>query len=233
MAIPTTAGTGAETNGFGVIEDHVARRKRYMGDASTAPRHAILDPALTVTAPAHVTAACGIDVLAHAIESLQARAGNAYSAALALEAARLVARHLPRAVAEDGDTQARSAMLLAAHLAGLAFSTTGLGPPTPSATRSRRATGRRTGSRSRRSSLRLRRQPRGAETARLADALGGAVPDAIAELQDGIGLRPRSRARRRSRGPARHRGGRAGRRGHPQRPANPLARDELVEVLRP
>ncbi len=127
VAVPTTAGTGSETNGFGVIEDVAARRKRYVGDATTTPRHAVLDPALSASAPAHVTAACGMDVLAHAIESVQARAGSAYSAALALEAARLVAAHLPRAVAEGGDLGARSAMLLAAHLAGLAFSTTGLG----------------------------------------------------------------------------------------------------------
>ena len=127
VAVPTTAGTGTETNGFGVIEDPALRRKLYLGDASTTPRHAILDPALTITVPPHVTAACGIDVLAHAIESVQARTGNAYSAALALEAARLVAAHLPRAVADGADIGARSALLLAAHLAGLAFSTTGLG----------------------------------------------------------------------------------------------------------
>jgi alcohol dehydrogenase class IV len=197
VAVPTTAGTGTETNGFGVIEDVAARRKRYVGDASTAPRHAVLDPALTVTAPAHVTAACGIDVLAHAIESVQARVDSAYSAALALEAARLVVRHLPRAVADGADVGARSAMLLAAHLAGLAFSTTGLG----TAHAIGHAVSARYGTphgvalaavlpHVTEHNLRHREE----ETSRLADALGvpgaAAVPGAVAELQDRIGLRP-------------------------------------------
>jgi alcohol dehydrogenase class IV len=127
IAVPTTAGTGTETNGFAVIDDHAARRKRYVGHPSALPRFAVLDPALSMTAPPLVTAACGIDVLAHAIESLQARTGNAYSAALGLEAVRLVVAHLPAVVADPGDRAGRSAMLLAAHLAGLAFATTGLG----------------------------------------------------------------------------------------------------------
>src|SRR4051812_14445983 len=127
VAVPTTAGTGTETNGFAVIDDHAARRKRYVGHPSALPRYAVLDPALSVSAPPRVTAACGIDVLAHAIESLQARTGNAYSAALGLEAVRLVVAHLPAVVDDPGDRASRSAMLLAAHLAGLAFATTGLG----------------------------------------------------------------------------------------------------------
>lgn len=127
VAVPTTAGTGSETNGFGVIDDHAAGRKRYVGNASTLPRFAVLDPVLTLSAPATVTAACGIDVLAHAVESLQARSGNAYSAALALEAVRVVCAHLPGVVADGADLEGRSALLLAAHLAGLAFATTGLG----------------------------------------------------------------------------------------------------------
>ena len=56
-----------------------------------------------MTAPPLVTAACGIDVLAHAIESLQARTGNAYSAALGLEAVRLVVAHLPAVVTDPND----------------------------------------------------------------------------------------------------------------------------------
>lgn len=197
VAIPTTAGTGAETNGFGVIEDVAARRKRYMGDASTAPRHAILDPALTVTAPAHVTAACGIDVLAHAIESLQARADNAYAAALALEAARLVVGNLPRAVEDGTDVGARSALLLAAHLAGLAFSTTGLGTAHAigHALSAHYGTAHGVALAAVLPIVTADNLPhRPTETARLADALGvagaAAVPGAVAELQNRIGLRP-------------------------------------------
>jgi alcohol dehydrogenase class IV len=127
IAVPTTAGTGTETNRFAVIDDPVARRKRYVGHPSALPRFAVLDPELTLSAPPGVTAACGVDALAHAIESLQARRGNPYAAALALEAIRLVTDHLPAVVAEPSDRAGRSAMLLAAHLAGLAFATTGLG----------------------------------------------------------------------------------------------------------
>lgn len=127
VAVPTTAGTGAETNAFGVIDDPVRHRKRYVGHASTMPRVAVLDPALTLSAPPAVTAACGIDVLAHAIESMHARAGNAYSAALALEAVRIVAARLPGVVDDGSDLAARGSMLLGAHLAALAFGTTGLG----------------------------------------------------------------------------------------------------------
>ena len=61
IAIPTTAGTGAETNGFGVIDDPANHCKVYIGDTSVAPRVAILDPALTVGLPAAVTAATGVD----------------------------------------------------------------------------------------------------------------------------------------------------------------------------
>ena len=127
VGVPTTAGTGSETNAFGVIDDPAARRKRYLGHPSTMPRFAVLDPELTVSAPPAVTAACGIDVLAHAVESIQARSGNAYSAALALEAVAIVAHHLPAVVADGTDLEGRAAMLLAAHLAALAFATTGLG----------------------------------------------------------------------------------------------------------
>jgi alcohol dehydrogenase class IV len=56
VAVPTTAGTGTETNGFAVIDDPVARRKRYVGHHSTLPRFAVLDPELTLSAPARVTA---------------------------------------------------------------------------------------------------------------------------------------------------------------------------------
>ena len=196
IAVPTTAGTGTETNGFAVIDDHAARRKRYVGHPSALPRFAVLDPALSITAPPRVTAACGIDVLAHAIESLQARAGNAYSAALGLEAVRLVVAHLPGVVADPGDREGRSAMLLAAHLAGLAFATTGLGTA--------HAIGHALSARYGTAHgvalaavlapvVRLNASERRDETARIADAAGVApehVPDAVAALQERSGLHP-------------------------------------------
>lgn len=127
IAVPTTAGTGTETNGFGVIDDRAAARKRYVGHPSALPRYAVLDPELGTSAPPRVTAACGMDVLAHAIESVQARVPNAYAGGLAGEAARIVFATLPAVVRDGADLEGRSAMLMAAHLAGLAFATTGLG----------------------------------------------------------------------------------------------------------
>jgi alcohol dehydrogenase class IV len=196
VAVPTTAGTGTETNGFAVIDDPAARRKRYVGHASALPRFAVLDPALSLSAPPLVTAACGIDVLAHAIESLQARTGNAYSAALGLEAVRLVVAHLPAVVADPGDRASRSSMLLAAHLAGLAFATTGLGTAhaighalsafygTPHGVALAAVLPM---------VVRLNADERRDATARIADAVGVAsdqVPEAVAALQERSRLRP-------------------------------------------
>lgn len=127
VAVPTTAGTGSETNGFGVITDPIAARKIYIGDDTTVPVAAILDPALTVGVPAPVTAATGMDVLTHALESLASRNPDPIAADIALEAVDLVATNLPAAVADGTDLAARSAMLLAAHQAGRAFASTGLG----------------------------------------------------------------------------------------------------------
>jgi alcohol dehydrogenase class IV len=127
IAIPTTAGTGAETNGFGVIDDPEAHRKFYVGGASVMPRATILDPQLTVGLPPGPTAATGIDAFTHALESLSSRRANPFAHGLALEVVRMVVSWLPAAVADGGDLEARSQMLLAAHMAGLAFVTTGLG----------------------------------------------------------------------------------------------------------
>lgn len=127
IAVPTTAGTGSETNGFGVLTDPVAARKVYVGDATTVPTVAVLDPTLTVGVPAPVTAATGMDVLTHALESLASRNTNPVAAGIALDAVDLVAANLAVAVANGDDLAARSAMLLAAHQAGRAFASTGLG----------------------------------------------------------------------------------------------------------
>ncbi len=198
---PTTAGTGSETNAFGVIDDPIARRKRYIGDSSALPRFALLDPNLSVTAPPRVTAACGIDVLAHAMESVQARECNVYSAALGLEAIRLVVTHLPAVVVDGRDVAGRSAMLLAAHLAGLAFATTGLGTA--------HAIGHALSARYGTAHgialaavlplvVGFNARERVAETARIAEAAGvtggaGGVQQAVSALQEGMGLRPNLR----------------------------------------
>ena len=127
IAVPTTAGTGSETNSFAVIDDHEAQRKFYVGNETVAPKVVILDPDLTVGLPPAATAASGVDALTHSLESLMARNRNPYARALDLQVIEMVHRWLPVAMETGDDLEARAQMLLAAHLAGLAFATTGLG----------------------------------------------------------------------------------------------------------
>ena len=127
VALPTTAGTGAETNGFAVLADPDTHAKVYLGAASVRPRVAVLDPELTLGVPPLVTAATGMDALTHGIESLASRGSSPLSEAYALRAASLVGRHLRRAVADGTDVEARAQLLFGAHLAGLALTLSGLG----------------------------------------------------------------------------------------------------------
>jgi len=127
VAVPTTAGTGAETNAFGVVTDPQSRRKFYVGHASTLPAAAVLDPGLTVGLPPPATAATGMDALTHALESYLSVRANPWSDGIALQVIRMIAVHLPRAYADGQDLEARAQMLLAAHMAGIGMATTGLG----------------------------------------------------------------------------------------------------------
>ena len=127
LAVPTTAGTGAETNAFGVVTDEGSRRKFYVGHATTMPAAAVLDPELTLGLPPGATAATGMDALTHAIESYLSVRANPWSAGIALQVVRTVGEFLPRAYADGGDREARGQLLLAAHMAGIAMATTGLG----------------------------------------------------------------------------------------------------------
>jgi alcohol dehydrogenase len=119
IAVPTTAGTGAETNAYGVITDEAAGRKDYVGHPSLLPAWTILDPSLTVGLPPAATAATGVDALTHAIESLLSANGNPFAEALALRVIRTVGTFLPRAVADGSDLEARAQLLMASHLAGI------------------------------------------------------------------------------------------------------------------
>jgi alcohol dehydrogenase len=127
VAVPTTAGTGAETNAFGVVTDPEAHRKFYVGHATTMPAAAILDPELTIGLPPAQTAATGMDALTHALESYLSINHNPWSDGIALQVIKMVARNLPRAVEDGADLAARAHMLLAAHMAGVAMANTGLG----------------------------------------------------------------------------------------------------------
>lgn len=114
VAVPTTAGTGSECNDLAVVTDPATRRKCYLGGPSCLARHVILDPALTVGLPPRPTAASGIDCLTHAVESFLSVNANPWADGLDLQAVRLVAANLPRAVADGADLAARSHLLLAA-----------------------------------------------------------------------------------------------------------------------
>ena len=119
VAIPTTAGTGAETNTYGVITDESIGRKGYVGHESVLPRLAILDPELTIGLPPASTAATGVDAMTHSLESLLSKNPNPFAEAIALGVIRTVGEWLPRAVEDGTDLEARSRMLLAAHYAGV------------------------------------------------------------------------------------------------------------------
>ena len=83
MAVPTTAGTGAQTNPFGVVTDPAACRTFYVGHPGTMPAAAILDPALTVSLSPAVTATTGMDALTHALESYLSLCPNPWSVGIA------------------------------------------------------------------------------------------------------------------------------------------------------
>jgi alcohol dehydrogenase class IV len=120
--VPTTAGTGSEATPISVItcEGGV---KLAVNSAPLIADWSVLDPTLTLGLPGHVTAATGIDAIVHAVEAFtSARLKNPLSDALAREALRLLSANLLTAVSEPQNLEARSSMLLGAHLAGLAFS---------------------------------------------------------------------------------------------------------------
>jgi alcohol dehydrogenase class IV len=120
--VPTTAGTGSEATPISVItcEGGV---KLAVNSAPLIADCAVLDATLTLGLPRHVTAATGIDAIVHSVEAYtSARLKNPLSDALAREALRLLSSNLVTAIEQPHDLEARSAMLLGAHLAGLAFS---------------------------------------------------------------------------------------------------------------
>jgi alcohol dehydrogenase len=110
-----------------VIEDEETHFKRGVLSPHLFAHAAVLDPALTLSLPPHLTAATGVDVVGHAIEAYVGRRANPITDALALEAVRRAWQHLPRAAQRGDDLAARQEMMLASTLAGLAFDQSGLG----------------------------------------------------------------------------------------------------------
>ena len=119
--VPTTAGTGSEATPVAVITVEGAE-KRGVNSAALIADWAVLNPDLTTGMPKALTAATGIDAIVHAVEAYtSARAKNPISDLYAREALRLLFANLLTACEQPGDREARGAMLLGAHLAGLAF----------------------------------------------------------------------------------------------------------------
>lgn len=127
IALPTTAGTAAETTINYVIIDEEKQKKMVCVDPNDIPAVAIIDAELMYSLPKSLTAATGMDALTHAIEGYITKGAWELSDMFEIEAIRMIARHLPVAVANPTDATARSGMALAQYVAGMAFSNVGLG----------------------------------------------------------------------------------------------------------
>lgn len=127
IAIPTTSGTGSETQSFALISDDETHQKMACGDKKAAFRAAILDPRTTLTQPRHVTAATGVDAISHAVESYVTRERSPLSMDYSREAWRLLSSNFPKVLEDPGDIAARAGMQNGASLAGLAIEASMLG----------------------------------------------------------------------------------------------------------
>ncbi|MFH5183910.1 iron-containing alcohol dehydrogenase [Paenibacillus sp. TAB 01] len=127
IAVPTTAGTGSELTIWSVLSDKKAKVKLSVGSAYNCPTLALCDPELTVTLPAHVTAATGMDALTHALESFVNKATQPISEGMSVQAMKMIARSLRLAVVQGENLTARHDMLLASLIAAMAFNPTRLG----------------------------------------------------------------------------------------------------------
>ncbi|MGP1594221.1 MAG: iron-containing alcohol dehydrogenase [Treponema sp.] len=127
ICIPSTSGTASEITAFSVITDTDNHIKYPIVAADMVPDIAILDPALPATMPPHITANTGMDVFAHAIESLASTASTSFTEPYSLEALRLVINFLPVAFREGKNMEARAHMHNASCLAGMAFTNASLG----------------------------------------------------------------------------------------------------------
>ncbi len=121
VAVPTTAGTGSEVGRASVILDEDSHIKKIIFHPKFLPGVVISDPELTVGLPPHITAATGMDALAHCLEAYCAPGYHPMAEGIAVEGMRLVKDWLPTAVAEGGNLQARAHMLAAASMGATAF----------------------------------------------------------------------------------------------------------------
>jgi len=127
VAIPTTAGTGSEAQSYAVISDSTTHLKMACGDPKLAFSTVILDPELTLSQPAQVTASAGFDAIAHAVETAVTTRRTSLSILFSKEAFRLLNANYERVLTEPNDLDARGAMHLGAFYAGIAIEQSMLG----------------------------------------------------------------------------------------------------------
>ncbi len=121
IAIPTTAGTGSEVGRCSVISDTARRRKRIIFHPELLPAFVILDPELTISLPARLTAATGMDALSHNLEAYCAPCFHPMADGVAVEGIKLIKNNLLRAVRNGNDLEARENMLIASTMGATAF----------------------------------------------------------------------------------------------------------------
>lgn len=124
IAITTTAGTGSETDGCGVITKEDTNEKAFIMDAALFPEFAIVDPELMLSVPPKYTAFQGFDALFHSVEGFIAASANLASDMNAREAIRNIAQYLPRAVNDGNDLEARTRVAFANTLSGAVMTLT-------------------------------------------------------------------------------------------------------------
>jgi maleylacetate reductase len=124
IAVPTTYSGSEMTTILGMTEGGM---KKTLRDARVLPRTVIYDPALTLGLPAAISAASGMNAIAHCVEALYAADGNPINSLQAEEGIRALAAALPRVVKKPDDMDARSDAFFGAWLAGVSFATTGMG----------------------------------------------------------------------------------------------------------
>ncbi len=127
IALPTTAGTGAEVTINYVIIDETKQKKMVCVDPNDIPAVAIVDPELMYSLPKGLTAATGMDALTHAIEGYITKAAWVMSDMYELQAIKMIAENLPLAVEQPTNPVGREGMALAQYIAAQAFSNVGLG----------------------------------------------------------------------------------------------------------
>ncbi|MCR3956114.1 MAG: iron-containing alcohol dehydrogenase [Gudongella sp.] len=121
IAVPTTSGTGSEGTLAAVITNSSTHEKYAINDISLIPHYAVLDPALTIGLPQHITATTGMDALTHAVEAYIGRSNTHETREWSKEAVRLVFENIFEAYENGDNIEARENMQKAAYYAGLSF----------------------------------------------------------------------------------------------------------------